>query len=106
VWLSLRADFLLRYRPGTNLNAAAARLTAVVTAAGCPPGPGSCTATADQRSSDIKNYTAVRYTPLILGAVLALLAVGTLSHVLLTSVRRRRRDLAGAQNPRPAQVPR
>ena len=30
----------------------------------------------------------------MLGAVLALLAVGTLAHVLLTSVRRRRRDLA------------
>src|SRR6202034_2209300 len=29
-----------------------------------------------------------------LGAVLALLAVGTLAHVLLTGVRRRRRDLA------------
>jgi hypothetical protein len=28
------------------------------------------------------------------GAVLALLAVGTLAHVLLTGVRRRRRDLA------------
>jgi ABC-type lipoprotein release transport system permease subunit len=30
----------------------------------------------------------------VLGAVLALLAVGTLAHVLLTGVRRRRRDLA------------
>jgi ABC-type lipoprotein release transport system permease subunit len=30
----------------------------------------------------------------VLGTVLAVLAVGTLAHVLLTSVRRRRRDLA------------
>jgi ABC-type lipoprotein release transport system permease subunit len=36
----------------------------------------------------------VRDTPLVLGAVLALLAVGTLAHVLLTGVQRRRRDLA------------
>jgi ABC-type antimicrobial peptide transport system permease subunit len=86
--------FLLRYRPGTHLRAAAARLTTAVTAAGCPPGPESCTVTADQRPSDIRNYIGVRDTPLILGAVLALLAVGTLAHVLLTSVRRRRRDLA------------
>ena len=32
--------------------------------------------------------------PLILGVVLAVLAVATLAHVLLTSVRRRRRDIA------------
>jgi ABC-type lipoprotein release transport system permease subunit len=36
----------------------------------------------------------VRDTPLALGIVLALLAVGTLASVLVTSVRRRRRDLA------------
>ncbi len=84
--------FLVRYKPGTDLAAAAARLTAAVTAAGCPP--GSCTVTADQRPGDIRDYTGIRDTPLVLGAVLALLAVGTLAHVLLTSVRRRRRDLA------------
>jgi MacB-like periplasmic core domain/FtsX-like permease family len=86
--------FLLRYRPGTNLKATAARLTAAVTAAGCPPGPDSCVVTADQRPSDIQDYTGVRDVPLVLGGVLALLAVGTLAHVLLTGVRRRRRDLA------------
>jgi len=84
--------FLLRYRPGTDLTATAAQLTAAVTKVGCPP--GICTVTSDQRPGDIKNYTAIRDTPLVLGAVLALLAVGTLAHVLLTGVRRRRRDLA------------
>jgi ABC-type antimicrobial peptide transport system permease subunit len=84
--------FLLRYKPGTNLGAAAARLSALLIKSGCPI--GSCTVSADQRPSDIKNYTGVRDTPLVLGAVLGLLAVGTLAHVLLTGVRRRRRDLA------------
>ena len=84
--------FLLRYRPGTDLRAASAHLTATVTRAGCPS--GLCLVTTDQRPSDIQDYTGVRDTPLILGAVLALLAVGTLAHVLLTGVRRRRRDLA------------
>jgi ABC-type antimicrobial peptide transport system permease subunit len=85
--------FLVRYKPSTNLPDAAARLTAAATAvAGCPP--GSCTVTTDQRPSVIKNDTGVRDTPLILGAVLATLSIGTLSHVLLTGVRRRRRDLA------------
>ena len=50
--------------------------------------------TTDQRPGDIRNYAAVRDTPLVLAAVLALLAVGTLAHVLVTGVRRRRRDLA------------
>jgi ABC-type lipoprotein release transport system permease subunit len=84
--------FLLRYRPGTDLRAAGRRLQTVVTRAGCPR--GLCRVTTDQRPSDIKNYTGVRDTPLILGAVLALLGVGTLAHVLLSGVRRRRRDLA------------
>jgi hypothetical protein len=84
--------FLLRYRPGTDLRAAGRRLQTVVTRAGCPR--GLCRVTTDQRPSDIKNYTGVRDTPLILGAVLVLLGVGTLVHVLLSGVQRRRRDFA------------
>jgi hypothetical protein len=84
--------FLLRYRPGTDAGAAGARLLTVVQHAGCPF--SACTVTADQRPGAIKNYTAVRDTPLVLAAMLGLLAVGTLAHVLLTGVQRRRRDLA------------
>jgi ABC-type antimicrobial peptide transport system permease subunit len=84
--------FLLRYKPGTDLNATAARLSEAMTRAGCPV--FSCAVITDQRPGDIKNYAAIRDTPLVLGAVLVLLAVGTLAHVLLTGVRRRRRDLA------------
>jgi len=87
--------FLVRYRAGTDQHAAAARLNAAATAAGCPP--QACLVTTDQRPSDIRNYAGVRDTPLILGAVLALLAVGTLTNVLFTGVRRRRRDLAVLQ---------
>jgi FtsX-like permease family len=83
---------LIRYRHGTSLRAAAARLAATVTRAGCPP--GICLLTADQRPGEIRNYSGVRETPLALGLVLVALAVGTLAQVLLTSVRRRRRDLA------------
>ena len=84
--------FLLRYRPGTDAAAAAATLTGAVTKAGCPP--GSCMVVSDQRPSDIKDYASIRDTPLVLAAVLIVFAVGTLAHVLLTGVRRRRRDLA------------
>ena len=58
----------------------------------CPP--LVCSVTADQRPNQIRNYSAVRDTPLVLGPVLVLLAAGTLIHVLLTSLYRRRRDLA------------
>ena len=61
---------------------------------GCLPGPGTCSVASDQRPTDIEGYTSARDTPLILGAVLALLAVATLAHALFTGVRRRRRDLA------------
>ena len=84
--------FLLRYRPGTDLAAADANLTHALVASGCPI--GSCAATADQRPGGIRNYATVKDTSLALGALLAVLAVGTLAHVLLTGVRRRRRDLA------------
>jgi hypothetical protein len=84
--------FLVRYRPGTNEAAAAAALTTLATRSGCPP--GACLVTSDQRPGDIRDYTYVRDTPLVLGALLAVLAVGTLAHVLQTGVRRRRRDLA------------
>ena len=83
---------LMRYHPGTDRPAAAARLSRALLAAHCPP--GSCLVISDQRPNDIRNYAGVRDTPLLLGAVLALLAVGTLVHVLVTGVRRRRRDLA------------
>ena len=84
--------FLLRYRPGASIAAGAARLHAATTAQGCTA--AQCTVTSDQRPGGIRNYAAIRDTPLALGAVLAILAIGTLAHVLLSSVRRRRRDLA------------
>lgn len=84
--------FLIRYQPGTDLHAAAARLTRAVTAAGIAP--LTSLVYGDQRPGDIVRYAGVRDTPLVLAAVLALLAAAMLAHVLLTGVRRRRRDLA------------
>jgi len=84
--------FLVRYRPGTDEASAAATLTALATRAGCPP--GSCLVISDQRPGEIRDYASVRDTPMVLGALLVVLAVGTLAHVLQTGVRRRRRDLA------------
>lgn len=84
--------FLLRYRPGASLTAGAAWLRDATTRQGCTA--AQCTVIDDQRPGGIRNYAGIRDTPLALGAVLAILAAATLAHVLLTSVRRRRRDLA------------
>jgi FtsX-like permease family len=83
---------LLRLRPGANRDGIGTTLLKRAAQGGCTP--GQCTFTAAQRPGGIKNYAGIRDTPLVLGAVLTLLAVGTLAHVLLTTVRRRRRDLA------------
>jgi putative ABC transport system permease protein len=84
--------FLARYGQGTSQRVAAAHLAATARRLGCPP--GQCTVTASQPPSVVRNYSAVRDTPLVLGLVLAVLALGTLTHVLVTSVKRRRRELA------------
>jgi FtsX-like permease family len=86
--------FLLRYKPGADLAADAATITVALRKSGCPVGSCNIAPVADQRPGDIKNYAGIRDTPLALAIVLAVLAVGTLAHVLLTGVRRRRRDLA------------
>ena len=47
-----------------------------------------------EKPTDIVNFGRVESTPLILGGLLGLLAAGTLMHVLVSVVRRRRADLA------------
>jgi hypothetical protein len=47
-----------------------------------------------RRPSDILSYEKVRNTPIVLAVVLALLAMASVVHALVTAVRRRRRDLA------------
>jgi putative ABC transport system permease protein len=44
--------------------------------------------------SDVRNLRRVDYLPALLAVVVALLAVGTVAHALVSSVRRRRRDMA------------
>ncbi len=86
--------FLARYVSRVSPLTSAGHLRATAQLLGCPP--GECQVRSDQQPTDVRNYSAfaVRNTPLMLGLVLALLAIGTLAHVLVTSVRRRRRDLA------------
>jgi len=59
-----------------------------------------CSAVTAQRPADVNNYARIKATPLALAGVLALLAVATVAHLLVTSIRRRRRDSRGAEDPR------
>lgn len=46
------------------------------------------------RPGDIESYSRIRATPVVLAGLLAILGVGVLAHLLVTSIRNRRRDLA------------
>jgi predicted lysophospholipase L1 biosynthesis ABC-type transport system permease subunit len=50
--------------------------------------------TTDQQPVDISTYGQIRQTPLLLAGVVGVLAVSLVVHALVTSVRRRARDLA------------
>jgi hypothetical protein len=68
------------------------RVLAAAHADGCPI--DQCVAVAKQVPIDIENFSRVLDTPIVLAGLLAVLATGAIAHVLLTSIRRRRRDLA------------
>jgi hypothetical protein len=86
--------FLMRLDPGARSRADIARFRTNLAAAGGCPGDQVCGVSAAQRPVDILNYSRVQGTPLALAALLAVLAVATVAHLLVTSIRRRRRDLA------------
>jgi hypothetical protein len=85
---------LVRFHPGTNLAAARRSLDQIATEVANVKGHGPPTVVPVQRPAEIVNYRAMGTTPALLGAALAAAAVIALGLTLLTTVRRRRRDLA------------
>jgi putative ABC transport system permease protein len=84
--------FLVNMTLGARQQANIARLARDLSAAQvCPQ---DCNAVTRQRPADVNNYARITATPLILAGVLALLAAATVAHLLVTSIQRRRRDLA------------
>jgi ABC-type lipoprotein release transport system permease subunit len=53
-----------------------------------------CSVKGAQPPVDVTAYALIRKTPLIMAGLLVLLALAMMAHTLVTSVRRRRRDLA------------
>jgi hypothetical protein len=79
------APFLVRFAPGVSQEAG---LAAVRKA-----DPTGFIVPAD-RPGDVSSLARIANIPVALAGLLALLALGTLAHTLVTSIRRRRRDLA------------
>jgi ABC-type lipoprotein release transport system permease subunit len=76
--------FLIRFKPGIDRDAAYASIRAAV-------GP---TVLRPLRSTDLENLGRVAWVPYALAALLLALGLATVAHMLATSVRRRRVELA------------
>jgi MacB-like periplasmic core domain/FtsX-like permease family len=74
-----------RLRPGADADAVVADLRARF---------GLEAIAEPRQTSDIVNFGRVEAMPFVLGGILAAIAAATLAHLLLSAVRRRRRDLA------------
>ena len=57
-------------------------------------GPGGYFVVRPERPTDLVNFGRVQSLPVLLAALLGTLAAATLAHLMVTSIRRRRRDLA------------
>ncbi len=94
------AVVFVRLRPGVSASAGRANLERIAAVANAtfahdPNGTGNyVTVLSVQRPAQIVDYRSIGTTPVLLAAALALGAVGALAVTLITSVRRRRRDLA------------
>jgi ABC-type lipoprotein release transport system permease subunit len=82
-------NLVVRFGAGVDATAARARLAQVV----APFGP-TYVVVAPDKPNDVVNFGRVQSLPLALAAMLAALAAATLAHLLVTSIRRRSRELA------------
>jgi ABC-type lipoprotein release transport system permease subunit len=83
------ATFLLRFDDGVEPDTALADI-----AGRFGPRGEQVDAAGVERPADLTDYERVRETPIVLAGMLAILGVATVAHALVTTVRRRRRDLA------------
>ena len=78
-------DFLIDLAPDADRDAVMGRLQAIL---------GQQPPIAPRLPVELQNLSRVRAMPYLLGGLLGLLALGAVAHALITSVHRRRRDLA------------
>jgi FtsX-like permease family len=82
---------LAALRPGTDVTALGDRLAK---ATADPSGQPGVRFAEPEPLDAMRQITSIRRLPLLLGAFLALLAIGAVGHALATAVRRRRHDVA------------
>ena len=82
-------NLVVRFAPGVDAAAARVRLAEVV----APFGPTFVVVGPD-KPNDVVNFGRVQGLPLALAGLMAALAAATLAHLLVTSIRRRGRELA------------
>jgi hypothetical protein len=87
--------FTANLAPGANAAAVSARLNPLFEPLGTPVGDLEAVANFGFSTTGMVDALGgAQRVPLVLSGLLALAAIGTLVHVLVTSIRRRRRDLA------------
>jgi putative ABC transport system permease protein len=82
------SPFLVRFVPGVSRDAGLAAIAKDIRGL---PNPY---VTAAERPANVVSLASIARVPVLLSGVLALIALGTLAHMLVSSARRRRRDLA------------
>jgi len=82
------SPFLVRFTPGVSRDTGLTAITKDLTGL---PNPFVAAA---ERPADVVSLAAIAGLPVALSGLLALIAAGTLAHMLASSTRRRRRDLA------------
>jgi putative ABC transport system permease protein len=85
---------LARFASGVNQPAAISRLRRAVTGAQLCQKDQQCGMRTVQLPAELTTYSSIRTVPLILALLLILIGVAVTAHTLVTSVQRRRRDLA------------
>ena len=95
-----RSDLFFRFAPGANKAHAMEQVRTLQLPLAPPDITSPTTLESEyqiilpQRPTDLVNFGQVQNLPLLLAGLVALLAAATLAHTLVTSIRRRRRDLA------------
>jgi putative ABC transport system permease protein len=85
---------LARFAPGVNRTDALHRLASRVKASGMCPIDQQCGLRTVQLPAELSTYSNIKIVPLVLALLLILMGIAVTVHTLVTSVQRRRRDLA------------
>jgi ABC-type lipoprotein release transport system permease subunit len=85
---------LAAFASGASGGHAAAAFREGLARSGACPADQPCDAVTTLRPVDVVNYSRIQRTPLVLSGLLSALAAATLAYLVVTSIRRRRSDLA------------